>query len=36
MIPDVELYTPLGWPLRGWNAVGAFVEQFHVLLGFRC
>jgi hypothetical protein len=27
--PDVELYTPLGWPLRGWNTVGTFVEQFH-------
>lgn len=26
---DVELYTPLGWPLRGWKAVGTFVEQFH-------
>jgi predicted ester cyclase len=28
--PDVELYTPLGWPLRGWNAVRTFVEQFHI------
>ncbi len=28
--PDVELYTPLGWPLRGWNAVGTFVDQFHI------
>jgi predicted ester cyclase len=27
--PDVELYTPLGWPLRGWNTVGEFVDQFH-------
>lgn len=27
--PDVELYTPLGWPLRGWQTVGTFVEQFH-------
>lgn len=27
--PDVELYTPLGWPLRGWKTVGEFVEQFH-------
>lgn len=27
--PDVELYTPLGWPLRGWNTVRTFVEQFH-------
>ncbi|QBD76306.1 nuclear transport factor 2 family protein [Ktedonosporobacter rubrisoli] len=28
--PDVELYTPLGWPLRGWNTVRNFVEQFHI------
>ncbi len=28
--PEVELYTPLGWPLRGWNAVRTFVEQFHI------
>lgn len=27
--PDVELYTPLGWPLRGWETVKTFVEQFH-------
>jgi predicted ester cyclase len=27
--PDVELYTPLGWPLRGWKTVREFVEQFH-------
>ena len=26
---DVELYTPLGWPLRGRAALLAFVEQFH-------
>jgi predicted ester cyclase len=27
--PDAELYTPLGWPLRGWKTVETFVEQFH-------
>lgn len=27
--PDVELYTPLGWPLRGWDTIKTFVEQFH-------
>ena len=28
--PDVVLYTPLAWPVRGRDAVKAFVEQFHV------
>ena len=26
---DVELYTPLGWPVRGREALLAFVDQFH-------
>ena len=28
--PDVVLYTPLAWPVRGRDAVKAFVEQFHL------
>jgi uncharacterized protein YciI len=28
--PDVLLYTPLGWPIRGRSAVKDFVSQFHV------
>jgi quinol monooxygenase YgiN len=27
--PDVLLYTPLGWPIRGRAAVKEFVQQFH-------
>lgn len=27
--PDVLLYTPLGWPIRGLPAVKQFVGQFH-------
>lgn len=27
--PDVALYTPLGWPIRGLTAVKEFVGQFH-------
>jgi predicted dinucleotide-binding enzyme len=27
--PDVLLYTPLGWPIRGLAAVQEFVDQFH-------
>jgi quinol monooxygenase YgiN len=27
--PDVLLYTPLGWPIRGLQAVKEFVGQFH-------
>jgi hypothetical protein len=27
--PDIELYTPLGWPVQGWAAVGDFVSAFH-------
>jgi quinol monooxygenase YgiN len=27
--PDVLLYTPLGWPIRGRDAVKEFVGQFH-------
>jgi quinol monooxygenase YgiN len=27
--PDVLLYTPLGWPIRGVEAVKAFVREFH-------
>jgi quinol monooxygenase YgiN len=27
--PDVLLYTPLGWPVRGLPAVKEFVGQFH-------
>jgi quinol monooxygenase YgiN len=27
--PDVLLYTPLGWPIRGLAAVKEFVGQFH-------
>jgi len=27
--PDVLLYTPLGWPIRGLPAVKEFVGQFH-------
>jgi quinol monooxygenase YgiN len=27
--PDVVLYTPLAWPLRGRDAVKAFVAEFH-------
>lgn len=27
--PDVALYTPLGWPIRGREAVREFVGQFH-------
>ena len=26
---DVELYTPLGWPVRGRTDLLAFVDQFH-------
>ena len=28
--PDVVLYTPLAWPVRGRDEVKAFVAQFHV------
>jgi quinol monooxygenase YgiN/ketosteroid isomerase-like protein len=28
--PDVTLYTPLAWPIRGRDALKDFVEQFHV------
>ena len=28
--PDVLLYTPLGWPIRGRDALKEFVGQFHV------
>jgi SnoaL-like domain len=28
--PDVVLYTPFAWPVRGRDAVKAFVEQFHL------
>src|SRR5829696_5945299 len=27
--PDVVLYTPLAWPVRGRDAVKDFVAQFH-------
>jgi 8-hydroxy-5-deazaflavin:NADPH oxidoreductase len=27
--PEVALYTPLGWPIRGLDAVKEFVGQFH-------
>jgi uncharacterized protein YciI len=27
--PDVVLYTPLGWPIRGRDALKDFVGQFH-------
>jgi 8-hydroxy-5-deazaflavin:NADPH oxidoreductase len=27
--PEVVLYTPLGWPIRGLAAVKEFVDQFH-------
>jgi quinol monooxygenase YgiN len=27
--PDVLLYTPLGWPIRGRDALKEFVGQFH-------
>lgn len=27
--PDVVLYTPLGWPIRGLPAVKEFIGQFH-------
>jgi ketosteroid isomerase-like protein len=27
--PDVEVYTPLGWPVAGVDAVTAFVDEFH-------
>ena len=27
--PDVELFTPLGWPVRGLSNVQAFVDEFH-------
>ena len=27
--PDVVLYTPLGWPIRGLDAVQGFIGQFH-------
>jgi quinol monooxygenase YgiN len=27
--PDVVLYTPLGWPIRGLVNVKEFIEQFH-------
>jgi hypothetical protein len=27
--PDVMLYTPLGWPIRGIADVKEFVGQFH-------
>lgn len=27
--PDVALFTPLGWPIRGLQAVKEFVSQFH-------
>lgn len=27
--PDVLLYTPLGWPIQGLDAVKEFVGQFH-------
>jgi ketosteroid isomerase-like protein len=26
---DVEVYTPLGWPVAGLDAVKAFVDEFH-------
>jgi hypothetical protein len=26
---EVALYTPLGWPIRGLDAVKEFVSQFH-------
>jgi ketosteroid isomerase-like protein len=28
--PEVVLYTPLAWPIRGRDALKEFVEQFHV------
>jgi uncharacterized protein YciI len=28
--PDVRLYTPLGWPIEGREAVKEFVGQFHL------
>lgn len=28
--PDVVLYTPLAWPVRGRDEVKAFVAQFHI------
>jgi ketosteroid isomerase-like protein len=27
--PDTEVYTPLGWPVAGRDAVKAFVDEFH-------
>jgi ketosteroid isomerase-like protein len=27
--PDTEIYTPLGWPVAGIDAVKAFVDEFH-------
>lgn len=27
--PDTEVYTPLGWPVAGIDAVKAFVDEFH-------
>jgi len=27
--PDTEVYTPLGWPVAGLDAVKAFVDEFH-------
>jgi hypothetical protein len=27
--PDVEVYTPLGWPVAGLDAVKGFVDEFH-------
>jgi ketosteroid isomerase-like protein len=27
--PDVEVYTPLGWPVAGLGAVKVFVDEFH-------
>jgi ketosteroid isomerase-like protein len=27
--PDVAIYTPLGWPIAGLDAVKGFVDEFH-------
>jgi ketosteroid isomerase-like protein len=29
LTPDTEVYTPLGWPVAGRDAVKAFVDEFH-------
>jgi ketosteroid isomerase-like protein len=29
LLPDATVYTPLGWPVAGRDAVKAFVDEFH-------